>query len=216
MKKANENQLYRRKLIELCNNVKCGHIACSLSCIDIIYIIFKIKNNSERFILSKGHAAAALYTILNSIGEISNDELTTFYQNGTKLSAHPSANSYPNIPFALGSLGHGLPISCGIALANKIANINDRTFILMSDGETNEGTTWEAAHFAVSNSLSNLILIIDKNRLQGFGKTDDIFGDTADKIKWECIGFYVTEIDGHNFDEIFYSISESSNNTNTK
>lgn len=174
-----------------------GHIGSSLSCIDILISIFAIKKSEEKFILSKGHAAAALYVILNHIGEIDNPTLNTFYQNGTKLSAHPSANSFPNIPFGLGSLGHGLPIACGIAKADKIFSNNKFTFVLMSDGETNEGTTWEAAHFAVVNKLDNLVLIIDKNNLQGFGHTSEVLGDTADTNKWKSIGWDVIEIDGH-------------------
>ncbi len=206
---------YKTKLLELYFRAKCGHIACSLSCIDILYAIFLIKKENENFILSKGHAAGALYTILNIFDEISDDELNTFYKNGTKLSAHPSANSFQNIPFALGSLGHGFPISCGIALSNKLLKNSLKTFVLMSDGETNEGTTWEAAHFAVSNKLSNLILFIDKNKLQGFGNNIDILGDTACKEKWENIGFEVLEIEGHSISSILDAIS-SVNSTNNK
>lgn len=198
---------YKTKLLQLYKGANCGHIACSLSCIDIIYSIFKNKKPQENFILSKGHAAGALYTILNLFGEISDEELLTFYKNGTRLSAHPSANSFPNIPFALGSLGHGLPISCGIALSNKLFDKSDLTYVLMSDGETNEGTTWEAAHFAVAHELSNLILIIDKNGLQGFGETAKILGDTAHEAKWKSIGFEVIEINGHNLNEINSSLS---------
>lgn len=193
---------YKSKLLNLYKQANCGHIACSLSCIDLIYTILNQKKTEESFILSKGHAAGALYTVLNILGEISDEELNTFYKNGTKLSAHPSANSFPNIPFALGSLGHGFPISCGIALSNKLLGKDVKTYVLMSDGETNEGTTWEAAHFAVSNSLSNLVVIIDKNRLQGFGKTENVLGDTAEISKWESIGFDVKEINGHNLEEI--------------
>lgn len=212
----NPKKIYKSKLLNLYNDANCGHIACSLSCIDIIYSIFKLKKEHENFILSKGHAAGALYTILNFFGEISDEELGTFYKNGTKLSAHPSANSFPSIPFALGSLGHGFPISCGIAMSHKLLGEDFKTYVLMSDGETNEGTTWEAAHFAVSNSLSNLILIIDKNRLQGFGKVEDVLGDTAEKTKWESIGFDVVEIDGHNLEDIFSTLNNLKINSKPK
>src|SRR4051812_39662889 len=104
----------RKNLLSLYYKVNAGHIACSLSCIDLLISLFEIKSQNERVILSKGHAAASLYVMLNSTGEISDNELQTFYKNGTKLSAHPSANSFTNIPFALGSLGHGFPIGCGI------------------------------------------------------------------------------------------------------
>lgn len=192
----------RRKLLSLYHSVNAGHIACSLSCLDLLIALFHVKSESERVILSKGHAAAALYTVLNYTGEISDIEYSTFYKNGTKLSAHPSAHSFTNIPFALGSLGHGFPIGCGIAQANKLSKNQDYVFILMSDGETNEGTTWEAAHYAVSKKLDNLIVLIDKNQLQGFGCTKDVLGDTASADKWRCIGFDVIEIDGHDVNEI--------------
>ena len=204
----NTQYLSRIKLLNIYYKANAGHIGSSLSCIDIIISLFKIKSTNERVILSKGHAAAALYVILNNTGEISDDVLDTFYKNGTKLSAHPSANSFPNIPFALGSLGHGFPIGCGIAHADKILMNNKMTFILMSDGETNEGTTWEAAHYAVSKKLDNLLIIIDKNKLQGFGRTIDILGDTSDKRKWDSIGFDVVELDGHNIDLILEEINK--------
>jgi transketolase len=198
----------RYKLLEMYFKANAGHIGSSLSCIDILISIFANKKIEEKFILSKGHAAAALYAILNNIGEIDDETLNTFYQNGTKLSAHPSANSFPNIPFALGSLGHGLPIACGIAKANKIYQKNNFTYVLMSDGETNEGTTWEAAHFAIAHKLDNLILIIDKNKLQGFGNTSDVLGDTADLKKWDSIGFEVIEVDGHDIDNLNKAIQD--------
>jgi transketolase len=212
----NPSKNLRIDLLKIYYEAKCGHIACSLSCIDVIYSIFKFKDPNERFILSKGHAAGALYIVLNKFGEITNEELNTFYKDGTKLSAHPSANSFTNIPFALGSLGHGLPISCGIAFSNKILKNNNLTYVLMSDGETNEGTTWEAANFAVKNQLSNLILFIDKNKLQGFGRTDDVLGDTADFEIWEKIGFDVQEIYGHEIDLIISTLSNKKNSNSTK
>lgn len=205
--KAKQKEL-REKLLSLYFEVNAGHIACSLSCIDLLIALFDIKTKQERVILSKGHAAGALYTILNSTGEITNEVLSTFYKNGTKLSAHPSANSFENIPFALGSLGHGLPIGCGIAYANKLQNNTDNVFVLMSDGETNEGTTWEGAHFAVAKKLDNLIILIDKNNLQGFGYTKDVLGDTADIDKWRSIGFDVIEEDGHDIKKLIISINQ--------
>ncbi|MEY4273345.1 MAG: hypothetical protein RL638_293 [Bacteroidota bacterium] len=206
----------RQKLLKLYFDAKCGHIACSLSCLDLLMALFDQKEADERVILSKGHAAGALYIMLNHIGEISDQELTTFYQNGTKLSAHPSANSYTNIPFALGSLGHGFPIATGMAKSKRIRSESDFVYVLMSDGETNEGTTWEAAHFAVSNQLDNLIVVIDRNRLQGFGVTTDILGDSADANKWRALGFHVQEVNGHNLDELNQSIAQCKSLANGK
>ena len=196
----------RKKMLKMYFDANCGHIACSLSCIDLIYSIIIQKKSSEKFILSKGHAAGALYSILNLTGEISDQELSTFYKEGTKLPAHPAVNSFSGIPFALGTLGHGFSISCGIALALKCDKKNDFTFVLMSDGETNEGTTWEASHFAVQHCLDNLIVFIDKNAVQGFGKTSEVLGDTSSFEKWRSIGFDIIEIDGHDFNQIDESI----------
>jgi transketolase len=220
MKEDNYKDLKRKlrlKLLEMYHKAHAGHIGCSLSCIDLLIGSFILnKKEGEDLILSKGHAALALYVTLNHTGEISDEELSTFYQDGTNLPAHPVANYFKSIPFALGSLGHGLPIGTGIAKANKLIDKNLMTYVLMSDGETNEGTTWEATHFAVKHQLDNLLVMIDKNRLQGFGRTEDILGDTADGKKWAAIGFDVYEIDGHDIALIDKTIKEARNNKNGK
>lgn len=203
------NKKLRLKILETYFNAKAGHIACSLSCIDIISsVFFGVKQKNDTFLLSKGHAAVALYTVLNEMGEISDEEMKTFYKEGTSLPAHPAPLKYDSIPFATGSLGHGFPAGAGIAKANKLNNVNDIVFILMSDGETNEGTTWEAIHFAVNHKLDNLVVIIDKNRIQGFGFSKDILGDTADAKKWATFGFEVEEIDGHNPSQIIEKVTQ--------
>jgi transketolase len=159
--------------------------------------ILKYKDADDSFILSKGHASTALYTILNEIGEIPDEALDSFYKDGTTLPAHPAPLKYKAIPFATGSLGHGLPLATGIAKAKKLKSAAGTSYVLMSDGETNEGTTWEACHFAVANKLDNLIVFVDKNGLQGFGNTADILGDTAAGKVWNAIGFDCVEVDGH-------------------
>ena len=197
----------RLKILEMYFNANAGHIGCSLSCIDLmIGSLMTHRKESEVFLLSKGHAAASLYACLHELGEISDETLKTFYQNGTTLPAHPAPNKIKGIPFATGSLGHGLPIAIGIAQANKILQNDEFTYVLMSDGETNEGTTWEGAHYAVAKRLDNLIVMIDKNGLQGFGNTKEVLGVSADKNKWEAMGFEVVEVDGHNVAQIHYQI----------
>ena len=197
----------RLKILEMYFNANAGHIGCSLSCIDLmIGSLMTHRKESEVFLLSKGHAAASLYACLHELGEISDETLKTFYQNGTTLPAHPAPNKIKGIPFATGSLGHGLPIAIGIAQANKILQNDEFTYVLMSDGETNEGTTWEGAHYAVAKRLDNLIVMIDKNGLQGFGNTKEVLGVSADKNKWEAMGFEVVEVDGHNVSQIHYQI----------
>ena len=203
------NKKLRLKILETYFNAHAGHIGCSLSCVEILSaVFFEHKKNDDDFILSKGHAAVALYAVLNELGEITDTELLSFYRNGTSLPAHPAPLKYNSIPFATGSLGHGFPIGAGIAKANKLNNNKDFVYVLMSDGETNEGTTWEAAHFSVKHKLDNLILIIDKNKIQGFGKTNDILGDSSAIEKWQVLGFDVLEIDGHNSDDIINSIQK--------
>lgn len=188
----------RGRIIELYNSVRAGHIGCSLSCIDMmIAILFLNKEEKDTFILSKGHAAAALYICLNELGEISDTALSTYYQDGTTLPAHPAPGHYKGIPFATGSLGHGLPIGTGIAHAAKVSEDGSYAYVLMSDGETNEGTTWEAAHYAIQNQLDNLFMFVDRNGLQGFGFTGEVLGDTASPEKWRAIGFETVEVDGH-------------------
>lgn len=197
----------RIKILDMYFTANAGHIGCSLSCIDLmIGSLISHRKENEVFLLSKGHAAASLYACLHELGEISDEVLATFYKNGTTLPAHPAPNKIKGIPFATGSLGHGLPIASGIAQGNKILQNDEYTYVLMSDGETNEGTTWEAAHYAVAKGLDNLIVMIDKNGLQGFGNTDEVLGVSADKNKWEAMGFEVVEIDGHDVEEIYTQI----------
>jgi transketolase len=191
------------KILGLYHQAHAGHIGCSLSCIDLmIGILLMNKKPNDTFILSKGHAAASLYACLHYLGEISDEQLATYYLDGTSLPAHPAPGQYAGIPFATGSLGHGFPIATGIAHAAKLRKEDSYAFALLSDGETNEGTTWEAAHYAIQHKLDNLFMYIDKNGLQGFGTTGEVLGDTADPAKWRAIGFETIEIDGHSIAEI--------------
>jgi transketolase len=205
----------RLKILGLYHKANAGHIGCSLSCIDLmVAVLFLNKSQEDTFILSKGHAAAALYASLNTLGEISNEELDTFYLDGTTLPAHPAPRQYKGIPFATGSLGHGLPIATGIAHAAKVKEEESYSFALLSDGETNEGTTWEAAHYAIQNQLDNLIMIIDKNGLQGFGFTDKVLGETASVEKWNAIGFETIELNGHDILSIDQAIKDLKSHKN--
>lgn len=206
----------RLKILELHYSANSGHIGCSLSCIDLLIAILSYKTPADSFVLSKGHAASALYTMLNELGEIGNETLGTFYKDGTTLPAHPAPLKYAGIPFATGSLGHGLPLASGIAKAFKLRRSAGMSYVLLSDGETNEGTTWEAANFAVANKLDNLVVFVDKNGLQGFGNTRDILGDTAAPATWETIGFDVMEVDGHNVDAILEARKELAGRVNGK
>lgn len=187
-----------------------GHVGSSLSCLEIAtFIKFKLMTPSDNLILSKGHAAALLYSLLAENSEISKETIETFYEDGTFLSAHPPINKIAGIPFATGSLGHGLSIAAGLGLANKLGKSNEKTYCITSDGELNEGSIWEAALFISHHNLKNVIWFIDRNYLQGFGRTEDILKlDPLDK-KLESFGFDVRTADGHCFDSLQNSVSNA-------
>ncbi len=207
----------RKKILELHYGANAGHIGCSLSCIDIlIATLIGKKTEKDIFLLSKGHAASALYASLNHLGEISDDELKTYYKNGTALPAHPAALKFKGIPFATGSLGHGFPIGVGISLGSILSGDGGYTYVVMSDGETNEGTTWEAAHVAVKHRLNNIIVIIDNNGLQGFGGLSEVMGNTSDMAKWQAIGFEATLVNGHDIEAIQNTVEAFKKSENTK
>ncbi|MDH4467809.1 MAG: transketolase [Bacteriovoracaceae bacterium] len=163
-------------ILSITNKAKCGHIGSSLSCVSVLVdIFFNRKNKDDVFILSKGHAASALYSILNLKGLITDDQLSSFYQESTFLSAHPPCNGpFNDIRFGTGSLGHGLSLAVGIALAKKLLRRTEKVFCLLSDGDCQEGSTWEALMFAGARKLDNLFVYMDNNSIQGFGRTKDI------------------------------------------
>lgn len=180
-----------------------GHVGCSLSCLEmIVFAKFELMKPEDELILSKGHAAALLYSVLAEAGVIAEEEIETFYKNGTYLSAHPPVNKIKGIPFATGSLGHGLSLAAGLGLANRLKKNDKKIFCITSDGEINEGSTWEAAMFISHHNLKNVVWLIDRNYLQGFGRTEDTLKlDPLDK-KLESFGFQVVLADGHNFDSL--------------
>lgn len=204
--RAVRKELYK-KLIQLLYTANSYHIGSCLSCIDIIFEtqVYEMQKK-DIFILSKGHAAPALYIVLNYLKKVNDAQLSTFCKEGTSLPAHPPYNLIRDIPFATGSLGHGLSFSCGIAHGLKIKSRKYESipyvFCLMSDGECNEGQVWEAAQYASRFKLNNVIALVDKNGIQAFGTQEEVLGDAATAKKWESFGFDVYEANGHNLDEI--------------
>ncbi len=175
-----------------------GHIGGNLSCLDLLMTLHhEVLQHEDTFVLSKGHAAGALYVTLWSRGKIGEDQLGSFHKDDTTLSGHPAPNRLPEIPFATGSLGHGLSLSVGIALGKAIQGLPGRVFCLMSDGEWQEGSNWEALIFAAHQQIAPLTILVDANGLQGFGSTGQVAGmePLADRL---CgFGVPVEEIDGH-------------------
>jgi transketolase len=190
------------QMLGMYRKANAGHIGSSLSCLDIlVYIFFKKMKKNDAFILSKGHAAAALYTVLARSGRMDSSLLDSFYKDGTFMAAHPPCGGkISSIPFGTGSLGHGLSIASGIALSGRYTGKNFSVYCVLSEGDCNEGSTWEAALFAAQHKLSNLTVVIDNNGLQGFGRTEDVLGLKPLKDKWKAFNFDVFEAkDGNDF-----------------
>ena len=189
-----------------------SHIGSILSIADILAVLYgsilQVKAEEprwidrDRFILSKGHAGAGVYAALAESGFISVDKLKTHYQDGSDLSGHVSHKGIPGVEFSTGSLGHGLPVATGMALAAKINKNKHRVVLLMSDGECDEGSNWEAILFAAHHKLNNLVAIIDRNRLQSIHSTEDTLSLEPFPDKWKSFGWEVVEVDGHNHEEI--------------
>jgi transketolase len=215
--KANE---VRRLSIEMIYNAKSGHPGGSLSAAEILVTLyFKIlridpKNpewpDRDRFVLSKGHASAAYYSVLAMKGYFPMDELKNFRKMNSMLQGHPTIH-IPGVDMTTGSLGQGFSASLGMALAGKIDNKDYRVFTLLGDGELDEGIVWEAAMSAVHNKLDNLIAIVDRNMYQLDGNTEKILSLGNVSKKFEIFGWEVMEIDGHSIPEIYISIMELMN-----
>lgn len=199
----------RRDVLEMIYRRKAPHIGCSFSVVDILtvlyYKILKVdpKNPTnpgrDRFILSKGHAAPALYAVLRRRGFIDKEFLDSFAVDGGSLEIHPNRNLLQGIETSSGSLGHGLSLAAGMALAGKRDKNNWRVFALLGDGELDEGSCWEAIMFSSHNKLDNLVAIVDKNQCQILGKTSEVLGLEPLADKWRSFGWATKEINGHDF-----------------
>lgn len=215
----------RIKTLDLCVSGG-GHLASAFSCVDILVALYcggimRIDfvnpkgDDRDRFILSKGHAASALYVILSAAGFFPEAELADYGKGLCKLGAHPDKD-VSGIEATTGSLGHGLGIACGISLAAKMDSKDYKSFVLLGDGECSEGQIWEAALFASRHKLDNLIGIVDRNRLCVTDFTEDCICLDPLSDKWESFGWDVCEINGHSFDELIKALSEAKNKKNGK
>ena len=192
-------QQVKLRLLKMHYDAGVGHIGGNLSAIDTLLCLYhNVMGPEDSFVLSKGHSAGALYTTLWSAGLLTDADLRTFHKDGTRLSGHPAAGAIPQIPFATGSLGHGLGIAAGMALARKLQGHDGHVFCLTSDGEWNEGSCWEALIFARHQKLSNLTIIVDLNGLQGFGTTREVADLNSLADKFRAFGVAAQEVDGHN------------------
>lgn len=200
---ANRLAEVRKRLIRMHYESGVGHIGGNLSAIDVLALLFNERiDGGDHFVLSKGHSAGALYVALWSAGRLDDETLETFHKDGTLLAGHPPANGIDGVLFATGSLGHGLSLAAGTALALSLKAESGHVFCLTSDGEWQEGSTWEALIFACHHALPNLTIIVDHNRLQGFGSTTEVASMAP---LWERLaGFEVALqiVDGHDLEAI--------------
>lgn len=201
----------RRQLLEISNSAKSSHLGSSLSIVDLLVVLYKKILKKNIFILSKGHACLAQYCVLNKFKYISNKVLKSYGKNNTILLSHVS-HKVPGVEFSTGSLGHGLPYAVGRALAEKINKKKKKIYVLISDGELNEGTTWESLLFASFHKLDNLIIIIDYNKIQSLDYTKNVLKLEPLNKKLISFGCNVRQIDGHNFNKIYKSLIFKSKN----
>lgn len=196
-----------------------SHIASVLSVADILAVLYgsvlyvdpnnPSNPNRDRFILSKGHAGAGVYAALAETGFFPVEKLATHYQDGSHLSGHVSHKGIPGVEFSTGSLGHGLPVAVGMAKAAKLHDANHRVVVLLSDGECDEGSNWEAILFATHHKLDNLLVIIDYNKIQSLAPVSETLGLEPFAEKWRSFGWSVRESDGHDHDGLKQCLANS-------
>jgi len=203
----------RANALRMTHAAKASHIGSCLSAADFLAVLYGKAlrvdparpewPERDRFVLSKGHSAAAVYAALAERGFFSVEWLhKSFYVDGGRLAGHITHTDVPGVDASTGSLGHGLPLACGMALAGKRDGRPYRVFVLLSDGECDEGSTWEAILFAPHHKLDNLVAIVDYNKIQSLGAVHDVLNLDPLAAKWEAFGWAVREIDGHDLDQI--------------
>ena len=211
----------RKNIIEMVHAASSGHPGGSLSITDILTVLYfnemkiNINNpkdeNRDRLVLSKGHCSPALYSVLAEVGFIEKEKLKTFRKIDSNLQGHPDMNKIPGVDMTSGSLGQGLSVANGMALAGKFDKKDYRVFCIMGDGEIQEGQVWEAAMTSSHYKLDNLCVIIDNNNLQIDGSVENVMSPYPIDKKFESFGFNVIVIDGHNFEEIQNALNMARN-----
>jgi transketolase len=210
-------QRIRRIILEQSKRAAVGHIGSALSVADILAVLYgrvlretdADDHERDRFVLSKGHAALALYAALHIRGCIDERSLATFCADGTALGVHPDSVC-PGIDYSTGSLGQGLGVAAGYALAARLQRSQRRVFVLLSDAECNEGSVWESMAFAAHHRLANLVAIVDANGQQALGYTDDVLSYAPLAGRWSAFNWDVREVDGHDHDLLTEAMTRES------
>jgi transketolase len=214
-------RLARIRTVQMTSSAKASHVGSGLSVIDILAVLYSDVSthrpddanlrSRDRVIVSKGHAAAAVYAILGTAGYFDVEWLDTYCHDGSKLGGHVTSHGVPGVEFSTGSLGHGLPLGVGTAIALQWRKASQNVFVICSDGEIDEGTTWESALLAAHHQLSNITLIIDRNRLQSLASTEDTLRlDPLDK-KFEAFGWEALIVDGHDHERLASTLKQPQN-----
>jgi len=203
----------RIDVLKMINKAHSSHIGSAFSVVDILSVLYFniIDKKNDKVILSKGHAGSALYATLAECGYFDKEMLNDYCMNGSCFSGHISSKNIPGVEFATGSLGHGLPVACGIAYTKKLKELEGKIYVILGDGECQEGTTWESLLFASQHHLDNLIIVIDKNNMQAFGNVNEILSLNDLSNKFKAFNCCVKEVDGHNFNELNNAFKDVSN-----
>lgn len=213
----------RSRLVEMSHVAETPHLGSALSCVDILVAAYwgflridpaqPLADSRDRFILSKGHAATALYAVLAERGFFDARLLASYNEDGGVLPEHPGLQCVPGVEAATGSLGHGLPLALGMALAGRIRGLDYRCVVLMSDGECEEGSVWEAALFAPAHRLDGVVAIVDYNKWQATGRSDEIMSLAPLAEKWRAFGWDAVEVDGHDLDALLAALRRPADGT---
>jgi len=208
----------RRQILKMIVKANASHIAPSYSIVELLVYLYEkvLRINPEKpsdpkrdkFILSKGWGISALYSILAHKGFFDQKLLESYCENGSKMIGISTLNNIPGIDASTGSIGHGFPIAAGMALAMKLKKIDRRVYVILGDGECDEGSIWETALISSHYKLNNLIAFIDYNKWQSFGRTNEVLNLEPFKKKWQAFNWRVMEIDGHNFSEIASAVDK--------
>lgn len=199
----------RQRLLRMHFDSGVGHIGGNLSCLDALLVVFhECLGERDRFILSKGHAAGALYVTLWTLGRLDDAALATFHKDATLLPGHPPCGGHADIPFATGSLGHGLSLAAGTALGERLQRRDTRVICLTSDGEWQEGSTWEALIFACHHRLEQLTILVDHNRLQGFGSTEEVASMSPLWTRLQGFDVDLQVVDGHDAEALRQALAQ--------
>jgi transketolase len=211
-------RLVRKDVLLACERTFTGHVGSAFSLVEILVALYNCvihgmpkDENRDRVILSKGHAAAALYAVLYRTGRMSKERYETFAQDGTTLGHHPHYEPQIGLEANTGSLGNGLSVAAGMAFAVRSKQNPYRIFTIVSDGETNEGSLWEAAAFAGHHKLSLLNVVVDANEMQAMGFTKDIIDQSLLAEKWRAFGWQAQEVDGHNLKSLIRAFNDMGN-----